>query len=96
MHTICDTLILDNGRTIFSRLSRVGPSILEPPSSQLYAKGVSMSEALQLITNLISTLGFPIVAYFVLFKFMRDELAELKDVVASNTSAINSLLQHLK
>lgn len=55
-----------------------------------------MSEALQLITNLISTLGFPIVAYFVLFKFMRDELAELKDVVASNTSAINSLLQHLK
>ena len=55
-----------------------------------------MSEALQVITNLISTLGFPIVAYFVLFKFMRDELSELKDVVASNTSAINSLLQHLK
>ena len=62
-----------------------------------------MPEFVQIATQLIGSLGFPIVACGALFwkvhsqdKMHREEMSELAKTVQNNTDAINNLLIHLK
>lgn len=55
-----------------------------------------------MVTQLIGSLGFPIVCCGALFWYLvkekdahKDEMAELRKSVDANTTAINSLCQHL-
>ena len=55
-----------------------------------------------MITQLIGSLGFPIVSYGALFWYLvkekdahKEEMEELRKSVEANTTAINSLCQHL-
>lgn len=44
------------------------------------------------LTQAVGTLGFPIVAYGLMFWFNVKIVSELRDVVSKNTEAINNLL----
>lgn len=55
-----------------------------------------------MVTQLIGSLGFPIVCCVALFWYLvkekdahKEEMAELRKSVEANTTAINSLCQHL-
>ena len=55
-----------------------------------------------MVTQLVGSLGFPIVCCGALFWYMvkekdahREEMEELRKSVEANTAAINSLCQHL-
>lgn len=54
------------------------------------------------VTQLVGSLGFPIVCCVALFWYLvkekdahKEEMAELRKSVEANTTAINSLCQHL-
>lgn len=55
-----------------------------------------------MVTQIIGTLGFPIVCCGVLFWYLvkekdahKEEIEELRKSIEANTTAINSLCQHL-
>ena len=61
-----------------------------------------MSETIQLVTTLIGSLGFPIVASFAMFWKMNDqdvkhheEVEKLSETIQRNTDAVNKLIEHL-
>lgn len=47
------------------------------------------------IITAISTVGFPIAAYIMLFVYQNKQLKELQDIIIANTSAINKLIDSL-
>ena len=55
-----------------------------------------------MVTQLVGTLGFPIVCCGALFWYLvkekdahKEEMAELRKSIVANTNAINALCQHL-
>lgn len=51
-----------------------------------------MNEAVNVITNLISTVGFPIVCCFVLFK----QNSKFTETIQANTDALNKLAEKIE
>lgn len=55
------------------------------------------------ITNMISTVGFPIVMCIILFKYMEknddkreQEAKEMREAINNNTNVMNSLLENIR
>lgn len=46
---------------------------------------------MDVIANLVSSIGFPIVAYLLMWKHMTDYETKMMDIVQKNTEAINEL-----
>ena len=55
-----------------------------------------MNEVIELITRLISTVGFPIAACIMLYVQQGKQMKELTEAVNNNTAAIKLILQKLK
>ena len=47
------------------------------------------------ILQLISSVGFPIVAFLLIFKYNQETVKELRDVISNNTIALNKILAKL-
>lgn len=48
------------------------------------------------IVQAISTVGFPIVAFLLLFWYIKTEMKELSQVIQSNTNVLAALLEHMR
>lgn len=53
-------------------------------------------EILQTISTLITTVGFPIAAYLLLFHSLRQDIKELSDKLDANTLATTSLVNEIR
>lgn len=51
---------------------------------------------LSAVVEFIGTVGFPIVAWFVLFDFQKKTITSLQETVNKNTEATNKLLQYME
>ena len=47
------------------------------------------------IVQAISSVGFPIVAFLLMFWYIKTEMKELSQVIQSNTNALTALLEHM-
>ena len=52
-------------------------------------------ETLNTVTSLVSSIGFPIVMCFILFKYIQTEISDMRKVIEKNTEAIISLTKRL-
>lgn len=48
---------------------------------------------IEIIFQGVSTLGFPVAMTLLMFKFMKDEVSDLRDVIAENTKTQAQLKQ---
>ena len=48
------------------------------------------------IVQAISSVGFPIVAFLLLFRYIKTEMKELSQVIQLNTNALTALLEHMR
>ena len=55
-----------------------------------------MTEVVTTITSLITTVGFPIAAYLLLFHSLRQDIKDLASKLDSNTAATNNLVNEIK
>ena len=46
--------------------------------------------------QLISTVGFPIAAFLLMFWYMKTEVASLRDVISQNTETMREVLNHMR
>lgn len=46
------------------------------------------------ITTIISTIGFPIAAFLLMFWYVKSEMKEMATVIQANTVALTKLLEH--
>lgn len=50
---------------------------------------------LNTVVNMVSSVGFPIVCVFVLFKLYREEMQKMHEAIENNTRVIQNLIDHL-
>ena len=50
---------------------------------------------LNTVVQLVSSVGFPIVCVFVLFKLYREEMTKLHDAIENNTRVMQSLIDRI-
>ena len=55
-----------------------------------------MSEIVTTITSLITTVGFPIAAYLLLFHSLRNDIKDLANKLDDNTAATTSLVNEIQ
>ena len=55
-----------------------------------------MTEVVTTITSLITTVGFPIAAYLLLFHSLRQDIKDLASKLDSNTTATQNLVNEIK
>lgn len=53
-------------------------------------------DVLQTISTLVTTVGFPIAAYLLLFHSLRQDLKDLTDKLNANTLATTSLVDEIR
>lgn len=51
---------------------------------------------LNTIINMVSSVGFPIVCVFVMFKMYREELLKIHEAIDNNTHVMQTLIDHIK
>lgn len=71
-------------------------TLIWSPFSNKKIKAVIPMEILQTISTLITTVGFPIAAYLLLFHSLRQDIKDLATKLDANTIATTSLVNEIR